>query len=51
MYLIELLVLGSADGSSSDLIPYSRNAEVLKIDNTVEDTRFMRAFKTSSQVS
>lgn len=36
LYLIELLVLGSADGSSLELIPYSHNAEVLKIDNPVE---------------
>lgn len=36
IYLTELLVLGSADGSSLELIPYSHNAEVLKIDNPVE---------------
>lgn len=29
-------MLGSADGSSLELIPYSHNAEVLKIDNPVE---------------
>lgn len=51
IYLIEFLVLGSADGSSLDLIPYSHNAEVLKIDNPMEYTRIMWAFKTISQVS
>lgn len=51
IYLIEFLMLGSADGSSLDLIPHSHNAEVLMIDYHMEDTRIMWALKTSSQAS